>query len=196
MLFFAESGFFWDFKCIYLVNGISDSIKPIHFLKVLNEDFTIKQTVFKYIQVEKNDVISKMADFAIFWPKNANISWTIYPIMINHTIFFILNSGSIRGPPFESPDTPHGGLFWVVVPQTSHKTLNFVNNDPFATQSTHVRLCPLTVESLDVRARTINLTVWVSYCFVLTQGIVSISYCEERVLILWLFKKVVAGATA
>jgi len=45
---------------------MSDSIKTIHFLKVLNEDFSIKQTVFKYIQVEKNDVISKMADFAIF----------------------------------------------------------------------------------------------------------------------------------
>ena len=45
---------------------MSDSIKPIHFLKVLNEDFPIKQTVFKYIQVEKNDVMSKMADFAIF----------------------------------------------------------------------------------------------------------------------------------
>ena len=94
--FLLSQHFFWDFKCIYLVNGIPDSIKPMHFLKVLNEDFTIKQTVFKYIQVEKNDVISKMADFARFWPKNANISWTIYPIMINHTIFFILNSGSIR----------------------------------------------------------------------------------------------------
>ena len=45
---------------------MSDSIKSIHFLKVLNEDFTIKKTVFKNIQVEKNDVISNMADFAIF----------------------------------------------------------------------------------------------------------------------------------
>ena len=52
---------------------MSDSIKPIHFLKVLNEYFPIKKTVFKNIQVDKNDVISKMADFAIFWPKNANI---------------------------------------------------------------------------------------------------------------------------
>ena len=50
----------------YLVNGKSDGIKPIHSLKVLNEDITIKQTVFKYIQVEKNYVISKMADIAIF----------------------------------------------------------------------------------------------------------------------------------
>ena len=44
----------------------ADSIKPIHCLKVLNEDFAIKQTVFKYIQVEKNDAMSNMADFAIF----------------------------------------------------------------------------------------------------------------------------------
>ena len=45
---------------------MSDDIKPIHFWKVLNEDITLKQTVFKYIQVEKNDVISKMADFPYF----------------------------------------------------------------------------------------------------------------------------------
>ena len=45
---------------------MSDSIKPIHFKKVIDEDFTLKQTVFKYFQVEKNDVISKMADFAKF----------------------------------------------------------------------------------------------------------------------------------
>ena len=45
---------------------MSDDINPIHFWKVLNEDITIKQTVFKYIQVEKYDVISKMADFAKF----------------------------------------------------------------------------------------------------------------------------------
>ena len=64
--FLLSQHFLGDFKCIYLVNGISDSIKPIHFLKVLNEDFTIKQTVLKYTQVEKNYVISKMADFAIF----------------------------------------------------------------------------------------------------------------------------------
>ena len=50
---------------------MSDGIKHIHFLKVLDEDSTLKQTVFKYIQVDKNDVISKMADF----------------IMTNHTIF-------------------------------------------------------------------------------------------------------------
>ena len=53
---------------------MSDDINPIHFWKVLNEDITLNQTVFKYIQVEKNDVISKMADFAIFCPKKANIS--------------------------------------------------------------------------------------------------------------------------
>ena len=58
--------FFEHFECIYLVNGMSDSIKPAHFLKVLNKDFTIKKTVFKNIQVEKNDVILKMADFPIF----------------------------------------------------------------------------------------------------------------------------------
>ena len=69
--FFA---FFLDFKCIYLVNGMSDSIKPIHFFKVLNENFHIKTTFFKNIYVEKNDVISNMADFAIFGLKKANIS--------------------------------------------------------------------------------------------------------------------------
>ena len=45
---------------------MSNSIKPIHFLRVLNEVFTIKKTVFKTIHVEKNDVISNMEDFAIF----------------------------------------------------------------------------------------------------------------------------------
>ena len=48
--------------------------------------------------------------------------------------------------PFETPNTPDGRLFWVVVPQTSNKTLSFVNNDPFATQSTHEIFCALTVE--------------------------------------------------
>ena len=52
---------------------MSDGIKPTHFLKILNEDFTVKKTIFKNIQVDKNDVISKMVDFAVFWPKNANI---------------------------------------------------------------------------------------------------------------------------
>ena len=66
--------FFEHFECNYFVNGMSNIITPTHFLKVLNEDFPIKKTVFKNIQVEKNDVISNMADFAIFWPKNANIS--------------------------------------------------------------------------------------------------------------------------
>ena len=45
---------------------MSDSIKPAHFFKVLNKDFTIKKIVFKNIHVEKNDVILKMADFPIF----------------------------------------------------------------------------------------------------------------------------------
>ena len=57
--------FFGHFECIYLANGVSDNIKPIHFFKVLNETFTIKKTVFKNIHV-KNDVISNMAEFAIF----------------------------------------------------------------------------------------------------------------------------------
>ena len=48
------------------INGMYDSIKPIHFLKVLNEHCTIKKAVFKNIHVETNDVISKMADFGIF----------------------------------------------------------------------------------------------------------------------------------
>ena len=46
---------------------MSDSIKPIHFLKVLNEDFTIKITVFKNTQVEQNDVISNMAETIPFF---------------------------------------------------------------------------------------------------------------------------------
>ena len=58
--------FFGYFKYIYLVNGKSDGIKPIHILKVLNEGFTIKKTVYKNIQAEENDVISNMADFALF----------------------------------------------------------------------------------------------------------------------------------
>ena len=66
--------FFGHFECIYLVNGLSDCIKPIHFLKVLNENLQVKKTLFKNIHVEKNDVISKMADFAIFGLKKANIS--------------------------------------------------------------------------------------------------------------------------
>ena len=41
--------FFGHFECIYLVNGMSDSIKPIDFLKVLNEDFTIRNAVIKNI---------------------------------------------------------------------------------------------------------------------------------------------------
>ena len=53
LYFLLSQHFFWDIKCIYLVNGMSDSIKHIHFLKLLKKDFTIKQTVFKYIQVEK-----------------------------------------------------------------------------------------------------------------------------------------------
>ena len=55
---------------------MSDSIKPLHILKVLNENFQIKTTVFKNIYVEKNDVIliSIMAEFAIFGLKKANIS--------------------------------------------------------------------------------------------------------------------------
>ena len=53
---------------------MSDSIKTIHFYKVLNEDFQIKKTVFKNMHVEKNDVMLKMADFAIFGLKKANIS--------------------------------------------------------------------------------------------------------------------------
>ena len=69
-----EIAFFGHFECIYLINGLSDSIKPIHFLKVLNEDFYIKKTFFKNIHVEKNDVILKMTDFAIFGLKKANIS--------------------------------------------------------------------------------------------------------------------------
>ena len=92
--------------------------------------------------------------------------------MTNHTIFSSLNQALFDSvthfsafghpkidvvrvpPPFESPDTPDGGLFSVVVPQTSHKTLSFVNNDPFATKSTHEIFCTLIVEVSNVRART------------------------------------------
>ena len=48
----AKKAFFGHFKCIYLVNGMSDIIKPIHFLKVPNENFQIKKTVFKHIHME------------------------------------------------------------------------------------------------------------------------------------------------
>ena len=59
---------------------MSDSIKPIHFLKVLHEDK-------EKIEIEKNDVISKIADFDIhtFFYKNivyknikAKICWIFF----------------------------------------------------------------------------------------------------------------------
>ena len=59
MLFFAESSLFYAFFEISnaFINGMSDNIKPIDFLKVLNEHCLIKKSVFKNIHVESNDVI-------------------------------------------------------------------------------------------------------------------------------------------
>ena len=50
---------------------MSDSIKPIHFFKVLNEAFPIKKNVFENIHVEKNCHINLLpmhdsADFRCF----------------------------------------------------------------------------------------------------------------------------------
>ena len=38
----------------------------IYFLKILVEDYQVKKTALKNIQVEGNDVIFKMAEFATF----------------------------------------------------------------------------------------------------------------------------------
>ena len=51
--------------------------------------FNIRGTALKNMQPEPNDVISKMAEFALFWPKNAKISRMTHPIMTNYTIIFI-----------------------------------------------------------------------------------------------------------
>ena len=50
---------------------------------------------------------------------------------------------------FESPDTPRGRAILGCCPTNKSKTLDFVNNDPFATQSTDEIFCPLTVEVSD-----------------------------------------------
>ena len=57
---------------------------------------------------------------------NAFISSALCPIVSN--LYFVS---------CKSPVIPEGWLFWVVPPQTSPKTLSFVNNDPVSTQSTH-----------------------------------------------------------
>ena len=91
-----KMAYFRHFECFYLDNSKSDGNKPTHIWKVLNEELTLKSTAFKNMQLEANEVISKMADFALFRHKTANISRFVHPIMINHTIFFILKSCSFR----------------------------------------------------------------------------------------------------
>ena len=88
--------YFRRFEWPYLANGKSECIKPIHIQKVLNEDLTLKKTVFKNMQMEASDVMSKMAEFAQFCPKNAKISRMVHPILTKCTMFFILKSRSIR----------------------------------------------------------------------------------------------------
>ena len=90
--FLLSQHFLFNFVGYFLSNGKSNCNKPIHIRKVLNGVFTIKQTALKNMQPEANDVISKMAEFALFWPKNAKISRMVHPIMTNYTIIFIPKS--------------------------------------------------------------------------------------------------------
>ena len=57
---------FLIFKSCYLSNSTCNANKPIYFLKILIEDYQVKKTALKNIQVEGNDVIFKMAEFASF----------------------------------------------------------------------------------------------------------------------------------
>ena len=75
---------------------VSQDSKPIHILKELNEDFPLKKTPHKNMQMEVNDVIFKMANFAQFCPKTGQISRMVHAIMTNYTIIFILKSRSIQ----------------------------------------------------------------------------------------------------
>ena len=65
--------FFLIFERSYFSNGTSNDSKPIHILKVLVEDYQLKKTALKNIQVEANDVILKMAEFATFTTKMQKI---------------------------------------------------------------------------------------------------------------------------
>ena len=81
---------------LIISSTVCQGSKPIHIGKIHNEDFTLKKTLHKNMQMEGNDVIFKMADLALFRPKNAKISRMIHPIMTTYTIFFILKSRYIR----------------------------------------------------------------------------------------------------
>ena len=65
MLFLLSQHFFATLHAHNLLTVSQDS-KPIHISRVRNEDFTLKQTPHKNMQMEVNDVIFKMADFANF----------------------------------------------------------------------------------------------------------------------------------
>ena len=75
---------------------MSDDSIFIHILKVLVEDYQLKETALKNIQVEADDVIFKMAEFATFTTKMQKIARTAYSILTIYTIFFNLKSRSIR----------------------------------------------------------------------------------------------------
>ena len=111
--------FFTTLKCFYLVTGKCDGSKPIHIWKIRNGDFLLEKTASKNMQTSANDVMSKMADFRLFWPKNRNISSMTHPIITNDTIIFIPKSlpnqwhhsfghcrwwknGCCKGTPFEA----------------------------------------------------------------------------------------------
>ena len=64
----------------------------MHQRKIRNVDFPLEKTASKNMQMSANDVMSKMADFRLFWPKNRNISSMTHPIMTNDTIIFIPKS--------------------------------------------------------------------------------------------------------
>lgn len=68
----------------------------IYIWKVHNEYITLEETAFKADQKETNEVISKMADFDVFWHKNGEISRTACPIKTNNSIIFICKSRSIQ----------------------------------------------------------------------------------------------------
>ena len=61
------------FKCSYFSIGTSNDNKPIHILKVLIDDYQLKETALRNIQVQANDVIFKMAEFATFTTKMQKI---------------------------------------------------------------------------------------------------------------------------
>ena len=74
---------------------MSDDSIFIHILKVLVEDYQLKETALKNIQIETSDVIFKMAEFATFTTKMQKIARMAYSILTIHTIFFNLKSRSI-----------------------------------------------------------------------------------------------------